>query len=103
MLKPFKLFFLTIVMMVLVSCGAAPTQESTGQYIDSAAITAKVKTNLIDQLGAKGFAIKVKTYKDEVQLSGFVDSAVTKRHAGMIAANTIDVRRVRNSLIVKSQ
>ena len=64
-------------------------------------MTAKVKTNLVDQLGTKGFAIKVISYKNEVQLSGYVDSAVIKRRAGTIAANTIDVKRVRNDLIIK--
>ncbi len=101
MLKIFKLSILAIIAIIVVACAATPGQESTGQYLDSSAITAKVKANLIDNLGAKGFAVKVKTYKDEVQLSGFVDSSVTKKRAGSIAANTIDVRRVRNDLIVK--
>ncbi len=101
MLKILKLSILAIIALIVVACAATPSQESTGQYLDSSAITAKVKANLIDNLGAKGFSVKVKTYKDVVQLSGFVDSSVTKKRAGNIAANTIDVRRVRNDLIVK--
>lgn len=101
MLKALKLSILAFFAAVVLACSATPTQESTGQYLDSAAITAKVKTNLVDHLGAQGFSIKVKTYKDEVQLSGFVDNVFTKKRAGIIAANTIDVKRVRNDLIVK--
>lgn len=101
MLKILKLSILAVFALIVIACAATPTQESTGQYLDSSAVTAKVKTNLVDNLGTKGFAIKVKTYKDEVQLSGFVDSASTKKRAGTIAANTIDVKRVRNDLIVK--
>lgn len=101
MLRIFKLGLLAAFTLSVIACAATPTQESTGQYLDSSATTAKVKANLVDNLGAKGFGIQVKTYKDEVQLSGFVDNNVTKRHAGMIAANTIDVKRVRNNLIVK--
>lgn len=101
MLKIFRLFFLTFFTCIILACSATPTQESTGQYLDNAAITAKVKANLVDNLGARSLAIKVNTYKGEVQLSGFVDNAITKRHAGTVAANTMDVKRVRNNLIVK--
>ena len=101
MLKTFKLVMLVVFALIIVACAATPKNESTGEYVDSSAITAKVKTNLIDQLGTKGFSIKVITYKDEVQLSGFVNTATIKHRAGVIAANTIDVRRVRNDLVVK--
>jgi len=101
MLKALKLFILAVFATIMLSCSATSTQESAGQYLDSSAITAKVKANLVDHLGAKGFAVTVKTYKDEVQLSGFVDSVYIKKRAGIIAADTIDVKRVRNDLIVK--
>ncbi len=59
-----KLFkYLSIILALssgLMSCTASPYQESTGQYIDSAAITTKVKAKLVDVLGAKGLAIVVK-------------------------------------------
>lgn len=101
MLKLLQTLILSILSLFIVACASTPTSESTGQYFDSAAVTAKVKTELIDKLGAKGFAIKVKTYKDQVQLSGFVNSAVTKQRAGVIAGNVEGVRVVRNALIVK--
>jgi hypothetical protein len=101
MLRILQLCILAVFTLLIIACAATPTQESTGQYLDSSATTAKVKANLVDNLGAKGLAIQVNTYKDEVQLSGFVDNNVIKRHAGMIAANTINVKRVRNNLIVK--
>lgn len=86
---------------VIMACSASATEESTGQFLDSSAITAKVKAQLIDQLGAKGFNIMVKTYKDEVQLSGFVNSQAIKRRAGEAAARVKNVKQVRNNLIVK--
>ncbi|KTD13383.1 BON domain-containing protein [Legionella jamestowniensis] len=101
MLKIIKLFISSLLITFIVACTATPTRESTGQYLDSAAITAKVKAELIDKLGAKGFSIKVKTYKDLVQLSGFVNSAVIKQRAGIIAGRVDGVKRVRNDLIVK--
>lgn len=101
MLKTLKLFMLVVFSLIILGCAAPPKTESTGEYIDSSGVTAKVKTNLVDQLGTKGFSIKVITYKDEVQLSGYVSSASIKTRAGAIAANTIDVKRVHNDLIVK--
>lgn len=86
---------------IIIACAGTPTQESTGQYLDSAAITAKVKAKLVEQLGTKGFGIKVKTYKDEVQLSGFVDNDKIKRQAGNITSSLKDVRQIRNDLVVK--
>jgi osmotically-inducible protein OsmY len=86
---------------LLVACGSTTIRESTGEYLDSSAVTTKVKARLFDMLGSEAFAIKVKTYKDWVQLSGFVNSEAIKRRAGIIADNTIGVKYVRNDLIVK--
>ncbi|WP_423202700.1 BON domain-containing protein [Legionella nagasakiensis] len=87
--------------LVIIACAATPQRESTGEYLDSTAVTGKVKAKLLDNLGTKGFAIKVKTYKEEVQLSGFVDDVEIKQRAGVIAASVGDVKRVRNDLIIK--
>jgi len=87
--------------VLLTACAGTPRSESTGEFIDSSAITTKVKANLLDQLGSKSLPIQVKTFKDEVQLSGFVNSLIIKQRAGAITMNTQDVRKVRNDLIVK--
>lgn len=86
---------------MMVACSNHVPRESAGEFVDSTAVTAKVKANLVDQLGTNGFVIQVKTFKNDVQLSGYVDSALIKKRAGAIAANTVDVKRVYNNLIVK--
>ena len=86
---------------ILTGCGATAVRESTGEYLDSTAVTTKVKTRLLDALGSAALAIKVKTYKNDVQLSGFVNSMQIKNQAGIIADNTFGVERVQNDLIVK--
>lgn len=99
-----KLFFPFIVLFsaaLLISCAGSPIRESTGQYIDSTTVTAKVKTRLLDMLGGKALPIKIKTFKNNVQLSGFVDNEAIKQRAGVIAAGTLGVQQVRNDLIVK--
>jgi len=60
---------------VLTGCVSAVHEESTGQYIDSSAITVKVKSKLLADDSVKSLSISVVTYKGVVQLSGFVDSA----------------------------
>lgn len=87
--------------LLITACAAPQKRESMGEYLDSSAVTAKVKARLVDTLGSSGFTVQVKTYKDDVQLSGFVNSAYLKKRAGAIAANTAGVRRVRNDLIIK--
>ena len=101
MLKITQLVLSILFSMALLSCTPPPKTESLGEYIDSSTTTAKVKARLIDALGSDGLGIQVKTYKDEVQLSGFVNNALIKRHAGLVASRTMAVRRVRNNLIIK--
>jgi len=56
--------------------GFADTEmgKSTGQYVDDATITTKVKSAIVGDAGLSGFDINVKTYQGLVQLSGFVNS-----------------------------
>jgi osmotically-inducible protein OsmY len=101
MLRPYKWLVLVVFALFMNGCTVHSKTESMGEYLDSSATTARVKARLIDNLGANGFEIQVKTYKDEVQLSGFVNSANIKQRAGKIAANTAGVKRVSNNLLVK--
>ena len=103
MLDSLKMFLAGLIIIFITACTASPNAESTGEYFDSAAITTKVKASLIDDLGSSGFAVKVKTYKDQVLLSGFVDTAAIKQRAGAIASGVDGVRLVRNALIVKGR
>jgi osmotically-inducible protein OsmY len=43
----------------------------------------------------------VETFKDVVQLSGFVNSAETKNHAAVVAGRVSGVKSVKNDLIIK--
>ncbi len=76
-------------------------QESTGQTIDDSGITMKVKAAIFEDPALKSLQIDVKTFKGEVQLSGFVDSAESVKKAGGVAEGVKDVTSVKNDLIVK--
>lgn len=88
-------------MLALTACAATSTSESTGAYVDDAAITTKVKAAILGEPGLKSLQIGVETYKDVVQLSGFVDSVQAKTRAGEVAAGVAGVKSVRNDLVVK--
>lgn len=96
-----KLLFLGFLSISISACVAPPGTESTGEFFDSTTTTAKVKTTLVNQLGTTGLAVQVKTFKDEVQLSGFVATPRLKERAGIIAAHVDGVRKVRNDIIVR--
>jgi hyperosmotically inducible protein len=77
------------------------TTESTGQFVDSAAITTKVKTAMIAEPGLKSMNISVDTFKDVVQLGGVVDSDQAKARAAQVASGVAGVKSVQNNIVVK--
>lgn len=85
----------------LFGCAGDDTRQSTGQYIDDSAITAKVKSKLLSDDEVSGLAVEIETYKGVVQLSGFVDSEREKRRAEDLAEDVPGVRSVQNDLQVK--
>jgi len=92
---------MTITMGLTAGCAATATQESTGQIVDSSLITTSVKAALAGEDVATLLNVEVETFRDVVQLSGFVDNAEEKAMAGEIAEGVEGVVRVENNLIVK--
>ena len=86
---------------VFVGCASTQKKESTGEYVDDSTITTKVKSAILGDSALKVFQINVETFKGEVQLSGFVDSAAAKQKAGEVARGVGGVKSVKNNLIVK--
>jgi hyperosmotically inducible protein len=107
MLKCNKLILATLLALplagvtLLTGCASAEHQESTGQYVDSSAVTLKVKAALVKDERIKSFAITVNTYKNVVQLSGFVNTAAQKARAGDVARRVEGVQQVDNAIVVK--
>lgn len=96
------LFAALVAGTTLTACTASTrTSETAGEYVDDTAITSRIKTRLLNDAGLKSFNIGVETYKSEVQLSGFVNSAQQKERAEEIAENVPGVKSVRNDLVVK--
>jgi osmotically-inducible protein OsmY len=92
---------LTLSGVAVLGCDSSRTQESTGEYIDDSVISTKVKAVLLEDSALRKFHIGVATYKDTVQLSGFVDSSQDARRAAELAASVHGVTKVKNDVIVK--
>ena len=82
---------------------SSETKRSAGQFTDDAALTAKVKTAIATDVGARAAgSINVETYKGVVQLSGFVDSQDQAQRAVTSAQRVGGVKSVKNDLRLKS-
>jgi len=93
--------FTATVAFTIVGCSSSPTRESTGEYIDDAALTAKVKASIFNEPTLKSTEINVETYKGAVQLSGFVAQAEDAKKAADIARGVKGVSTVKNDIRVK--
>ncbi len=82
-------------------CASTKTKESTGQYIDDTAITAKVKAAILADDSLKSSEINVESFKGKVQLSGFVSSKADIEHAVAVAKGVQGVVAVENDMNLK--
>jgi hyperosmotically inducible periplasmic protein len=87
--------------LMVSACSPIEGRETTGQYVDDATISTKVRADLLKEQALKGFDIHVQTEKDVVQLSGFVSSQSQKMEAENIARGVSGVRGVKNDIIVR--
>lgn len=76
-------------------------QVSAGQYINDAALTARVKSALFADKETKAYQINVETSDAVVQLAGWVDTLEAKSEATRIASSVDGVKEVRNELEVR--
>jgi osmotically-inducible protein OsmY len=84
----------------LAACAATPRQ-TTGEYIDDAWITSKVRGAFDRNLERSAAQIRVDTYRGEVQLSGFVADPTDVGRAAAVAGGVRGVKAVRNDILVK--
>jgi hyperosmotically inducible periplasmic protein len=79
------------------------TKRSTGEFTNDAALTAKVKSAIATDVGARtAAAINIETYRGTVQLTGFVASREQADQAEAAAKKVEGVRSVKNDVRIKS-
>jgi osmotically-inducible protein OsmY len=93
--------FTATVAFSVVGCASTGSRESTGEYVDDAGITAKVKAAFVADPSLKATEINVETFKGDVQLSGFVAQAEDAQRAASVARAVKGVTSVKNDIRVK--
>lgn len=85
----------------LTACGSTAQQRGTGEFVDDAVITSKVKAAFAADPTVKATEVQVETFKGTVQLSGFVSSRESAQKAMQIARDVKGVKEVRNNTVIK--
>ena len=86
-------------------CASSGTQSGRGtpEVSDDAALTAKVKTAIATDVGARAASsINVETDRGVVELSGFVDSQEMANRALAAAKKVSGIKTLKNDLRVKA-
>jgi hyperosmotically inducible periplasmic protein len=92
--------------VALMGASACSTESgnrrTAGETAGDAAVTAKVKTAIATDVGARtATAVNVTTYNGTVQLTGFVDNNDQKARAEQAAKKVDGVKSVKNDIRIK--
>lgn len=101
LLKRIATLSMAALLLTALGCASTSQRSSTGEYLDDSVITTKVKTAIFNEPELKVLQISVETYKNVVQLSGFVGTSDEKTKAHDVALAVPGVRSVSNDLKVK--
>ena len=101
LLKRCSTIFIATLLLSALGCTSTSTRESTGEYLDDTAVTTRVKTAIFNEPTLKVLQINVETYKNVVQLSGFVNTGAEMNKAVEIARGVKGVASVKNDLRLK--
>lgn len=99
--KYLSTFFLAVLLVTTVGCASTAKQEGTREYVDDTVITTKVKAAIFNEPKLKTLEINVETFKDVVQLSGFVSSQATINKAIQVTRTVKGVVSVKNDMRIK--
>ena len=93
--------FMALLLVTAVGCASTAKQEGTGEYVDDAVITTKVKAAIFEDKTVKSTEVNVETFKGVVQLSGFVSSHAAMNQAVEVARKVNGVKSVKNDMRLK--
>ena len=86
----------------MTGCASTSTKEGTGEYVDDSVITTKVKAKFVEDKDVSALGINVETFKGNVQLSGFANSADERMRAAELARSIKGVKSVKNDIRLKT-
>lgn len=87
--------------VLIAGCAGSATEKSTGEHVDDAIVTTKVKTALVQADRVDAVDVNVDTHRGVVQLSGFVDTEAEAARAERVATGVAGVKRVVNRIELK--
>ena len=90
-----------VVLLTTPGCAVTRGQETTGAYIDDAALTTRIKARFVENKDVDAASIKVETLNGTVMLSGFAKSSVERSTAENIARGVNGVKSVKNEIAVR--
>lgn len=90
-----------LIAVVASGCSVFRGQSTPAQYVDDVAITAKVKSDLLESHRVDGLDVNVDSANGRVRLSGWGSSAAEIQAAGSIARKVEGVKSVDNQLKIK--
>ena len=94
---------LVLALSACASNKADETRRTTTEFTSDAALTAKVKSAIATDVGARtAAAINIETYRGVVQLTGFVNTPDQASKAESAAKKVEGVRSVKNDVRIKS-
>jgi hyperosmotically inducible protein len=102
-LKRLSLLCLTGSLVFAFGCSSSPTKEGSGEFVDDAAVTTKVKAEILREPSLKAAEINVETFKGVVQLSGFVATPAEVGTAADVARKVPGVKEVRNDVKLRAK
>ncbi len=96
--------FVLVAALGLAACGAAPEKKTdSAETSQDAALTAKVKSALATDVGARAASnITVEASRGVVRLSGFVEDQDTVNRALVAAKKVSGIQTLKNDLRIKS-
>lgn len=90
-----------VVLLTAPGCAVTRGQETTGAYIDDAALTTRIKARFIENKQVDATSIKVETLNGTVMLSGFAKNSAERVTAERIARGVNGVKAVKNEIAVR--
>jgi osmotically-inducible protein OsmY len=96
----FKVAALAVAAILASGCNVIRSNETSSDYADDAALTARVKAALSDDESIKGTELNVDVYKGRVTLSGIAEDANEAKRAEEIAKQTPGVQSVESAIRV---
>ena len=88
-------------LLTATGCAVTRGQETTGAYIDDAALTTRIKARFVENKQVDAASIRVETLNGTVMLSGFAKNSAEKNTAEAIARGVKGVKLVKNEITIR--